>query len=200
MSQKESVSFTLRKFWRYNKASLGELLVVPLEILGKHQQGKTCQNFMRVLSVVCPLLALVLHFKYRSAEECDTCLNRFIYVKRNFFSQCNTSFTLFPCLFTLHYDQGSVNRVVYKSVNSYTPWVMVPIKKCNKVYTHSALLIDLGKLETAPMLELIHTIVNGKWVIRLTSKQILYKVNLSFASKFWSCVTLTDCAKYGLKL
>ena len=29
--------YTLRKFWRYNKASLGEL--VPLEILGKNQQG-----------------------------------------------------------------------------------------------------------------------------------------------------------------
>ncbi len=31
--------YTLRKFCRYNKASLGEL--VPLEILGKNQQGLT---------------------------------------------------------------------------------------------------------------------------------------------------------------
>ncbi len=31
------ISYTLRKFWWYNKASFGEL--VTLEILGKHQQG-----------------------------------------------------------------------------------------------------------------------------------------------------------------
>ncbi len=37
--KKKSRGFTLIKFWRYNKASLGEL--VPLEILGKHQQGLT---------------------------------------------------------------------------------------------------------------------------------------------------------------
>ena len=33
------IGLTIRIFWRYNKASPGEL--VPLEILGKHQQGLT---------------------------------------------------------------------------------------------------------------------------------------------------------------
>ncbi len=36
------------------------------------------------------------------------------------------------------------NIEVLKS-DSDTPWVKVPFKKCNKVYTYSALLIDLGK-------------------------------------------------------
>ncbi len=36
---RSTTSYTLPKFWRYKKTSLGEL--VPLEIFGKHQRGLT---------------------------------------------------------------------------------------------------------------------------------------------------------------
>ena len=54
-----------------------------------------------------------------------------------------------PILFTpsyiLYYGRRSVNRVVWKSVKVvYTPWVMNPFKKCVRVCTYSALLVDLG--------------------------------------------------------
>ena len=42
-------AYTLRKFWRYNKASLGEL--VSLEILGKNQQGLTRGIWPRYIPV-----------------------------------------------------------------------------------------------------------------------------------------------------
>ncbi len=71
--------------------------------------------------LVCHLLALVIHSRYRSVEECDT------------------SFTLFSGLFTLH-------RVGWKGVKGvYTAMVKDPFRKWDRVDTVCALLVDLGQ-------------------------------------------------------